>query len=140
VHYIHGDLRNESDLERLPKFDWIIDCAALVSVMSGVDGKSSSRQLVENNLLSTVNLLEICRRDTCGLILLSTSRVYSIATLKQIALDVIEDAFHPKSANPSQSISPRGIQEPFSTAAPTSLYAASKLASERLAQEYSARS
>jgi NAD dependent epimerase/dehydratase family len=59
----HGDIRSASDLESLPPADWVIDAAALPSVLAGVDNRSSSRQLVEHNLFGTVNILEYCRRS-----------------------------------------------------------------------------
>src|SRR4051812_44210448 len=51
VKLFHADLRAASDLETLPKVDWVIDAAANPSVLAGVDGKSSSRQVVEHNLV-----------------------------------------------------------------------------------------
>ncbi len=62
VNVIHGDIRVPSDLESLPAVDWVIDAAAQPSVLAGRDGKTSSRQLLEHNLLGTINLLEYCRR------------------------------------------------------------------------------
>jgi len=81
VHVQHGDLRSASGLEAIGSIDCVIDAAANPSVLAGVDGKASSRQLIEHNLLGTVNILALCKRWDAGLILLSTSRVYSIATL-----------------------------------------------------------
>src|ERR1700682_6151238 len=78
----HADLRSTSDMEALPKADWVIDAAANPSVLAGLDGESSSRQVVEHNLGGTVNVLEYCKKHRAGLILLSTSRVYSIAGLR----------------------------------------------------------
>src|SRR5947208_4672092 len=49
----HADLRSASDLEALPKVDWIIDAAANPSVLAGVDGATTSRQLIEHNLCGT---------------------------------------------------------------------------------------
>ncbi len=83
----HGDVRQASDLETLPAVDWVIDAAANPSVLAGVDGKSSSRQVVEHNLFGTVNLLEHCRRHGAGFILLSTSRVYAIAPLAALPVE-----------------------------------------------------
>src|SRR5436190_21681293 len=83
----HGDMRCASDLETLPDVDWVIDAAAQPSVLAGIDGRFGSRQLVEHNLLGTVNLLEFCRRSGAGFILLSTSRVYSIAALVSLPLE-----------------------------------------------------
>eukprot|EP01036_Dinobryon_divergens_P001799 gene1799-2362_t len=53
VKLFHGDLRAPSDLETLPAVDWVIDAAANPSVLAGVDGKTSSRQLIEHNLGGT---------------------------------------------------------------------------------------
>src|SRR5262249_29196680 len=74
VRVIHGDVRQASDVDALPVADWVIDAAANPSVLAGVDGRTSSRQIVEHNLGGTVNVLEYCRRHRAGLILLSTSR------------------------------------------------------------------
>ena len=81
VTFVHGDVRVASDFENLPPVDWVIDAAANPSVLAGIDGKTSSRQVIEHNLGGTVNMLEYCRRRGSGFILLSTSRVYSIKPL-----------------------------------------------------------
>ena len=78
VRLFHGDLRCQSDVDALPVVDWIIDCAANPSVLAGADGQTSSRQLMEHNLLGTIHLLERCKATKAGFILLSTSRVYAI--------------------------------------------------------------
>src|SRR6266699_2639710 len=137
VRLYHGDVRHASDLESLPGVEWIIDAAANPSVLSGVDGKSNSRQVVEPNLFGTVNLLEYCKRTGAGFILLSTSRVYSIAALAKLPIEVEDRAFQPKLDSISiPGISSEGVSEDFSTASPLSLYCSSKLASEILALEY----
>ena len=41
------------------KIDWIVDCAAEPSVLAGFG--TGSRNLIDNNLISTINLLEICK-------------------------------------------------------------------------------
>src|SRR3974390_1308195 len=66
VQLYHGDIRLASDLETLPRADWVIDSAAQPSVLAGRDGKTSSRQLLEHNLLGTINLLEYCRSANAG--------------------------------------------------------------------------
>ena len=73
VDFRPGDVRRESDLEHVRGVDWLIDAAANPSVLAGVDGKTSSRELLEHNLWGTVNLLEVCKREAAGMILLSTS-------------------------------------------------------------------
>lgn len=132
----HGDLRNACDLECLPDVDWVIDAAANPSVLAGVDGKSSSRQVIEHNLYGTVNLLEHCRRRRCGIILLSTSRVYSIDALSSLPLSVRDRAFCFAGDGAMTCASAEGVDESFPTAAPLSLYGSTKLASENLALEY----
>ena len=136
VTLIHGDIRNAADLEALGPFDWVIDAAANPSVLAGVDGKSSSRQLVEHNLGGTINLLEACKRWNAGFILLSTSRVYSIPPLANLEVEVKDHAFSPVLDGSIPGISERGISEEFSTAPPVSLYGSTKLTSEALALEY----
>jgi CDP-paratose 2-epimerase len=137
VKLIHADLRSPSDLESIAKVDWIIDAAANPSVLAGIDGTTSSRQLIEHNLYGTVNLLELAKRHCAGFILLSTSRVYSVKSLTDIPVVVRDDRFEPdhRSLLP-QGVTSRGIAEDFSTTPPLSLYGSSKLASECVALEY----
>jgi CDP-paratose 2-epimerase len=133
----HLDARNAADIASLPDADWIIDAAALPSVLAGVDGRSTSRQLVEHNLGSTINLLEYCKARHAGFLLLSTSRVYSIPPLVALPVSVREKAFVLDSSAPlPPGLSPRGIAENFSTQPPVSLYGSTKIASELLALEY----
>lgn len=134
VEFWKGDVRFEKDLERAKGIDWVIDAAANPSVLAGVDGKTSSRELLEHNLWGTVNLLEVCKSEDAGLILLSTSRVYSIEALCGLPVKEKGNAFvlEESGANFSRA----GITKDFSTAAPISLYGASKLASEQIALEY----
>ena len=134
VDFFRGDVRFEKDLEGVHGIDWVIDAAANPSVLAGVDGKTGSRELLEHNLWGTVNLLEVCKREDAGMILLSTSRVYSIDAL--CALPVAEEgnAFVLRESAPAAG--PLGVTEDFPTSAPISLYGASKLASEQIALEY----
>ena len=137
IKLFHGDLRLVSDLEALPACDWVIDAAANSSVLAGVDGKTSSRQILDHNLASTINVLELCKRHNAGLSLLSTSRVYSIPALTGLPMlekggALVLDAGKPL----PEGISAQGVTEEFSSAPPLSLYGASKLASELIALEY----
>jgi CDP-paratose 2-epimerase len=132
---VHGDIRIASDFETLPEVDWVIDAAANPSVLAGIDGKSSSRQVIEHNLGGTINLLEYCRRFSAGLVLLSTSRVYSIRALSTLPLRRGKTRFE-LADHTVRGITSHGITEAFSTRAPISLYGATKLSSEVLALEY----
>ena len=138
VKIVHGDLRHAADLETLPAVDWVIDAAANPSVLAGVDGKTSSRQLVDHNLAGTVNMLEFCKAHRAGFILLSTSRVYSIQPLAELKVATVKKAFRPVLKKSVSGLSAAGVAENFSTAPPISLYGATKLASEALALEYGA--
>ena len=150
-----GDIRNEEDLADLPAADWVLDCAANPSVLAGVDGKTSAKDLLDHNLGGTIHLLEYCRRHKAGFLLLSTSRVYSIPPLASLPVEVIDDAYRPvfdsslsatfSDSSPFQvssfkfppsSLSPLGLTESFSTLPPISLYGSSKKCSELLALEY----
>jgi CDP-paratose 2-epimerase len=140
IKLFHGDVRNPSDLETLPRCEWIIEAAANPSVLAGVDGKTSSRQLIEHNLVGTINMLELAKQWHCGFTILSTSRVYSIRGLASIPVDVRGDRFVPRldatTAHSPLDVSAEGITEDFSTEPPLSLYGSSKRASELLACEY----
>jgi CDP-paratose 2-epimerase len=137
IRVLHADVRSATDLEALPVADWVIDAAANPSVLAGVDGQASSRQLVEHNLLGTINLLEYCKSRIAGFILLSTSRVYSIPPLADIKVVEQNGAYvpDPKAVLPA-GVSRKGVSENFSTSPPVSLYGSTKLASEHLALEY----
>jgi CDP-paratose 2-epimerase len=133
----HADVRSATDFETLPKVDYVIDAAANPSVLAGVDGKTSSRQLLEHNLWGTVNVLEYCKAHRAGLILLSTSRVYSVPPLAALPVEIHQRAFRPKSGvKLPAGLTETGLDETFSTAPPISLYGSSKRASEVLALEY----
>lgn len=137
VQVIHGDIRAASDFENLPSADWVIDAAANPSVLAGLQGNGSSRQLFEHNLASLVNVSEFCKRHGAGLVVLSSSRVYSIPALAALPLRICGDAFHLDASAPLPAgVSERGIGATFSTAPPISLYGATKLASEVMALEY----
>jgi len=137
ITFQHGDVRNASDFENLPAVDWVIDAAANPSVLAGVDNRSSSRQVIEHNLYGTVNLIEYCKRIGAGLVLLSTSRVYSIPALAALPLVQGKKAFEwDENAKPPVGASINGLTTEFSTSPPISLYGSTKLASEALALEY----
>lgn len=132
-----GDIRNEAELAALPKADWVIDCAANPSVLAGVDGKTSAKELLDHNLGGTIHLLEYCRRHNAGFVLLSTSRVYSIEPLAALPVEVHVEAFVPIVSQHSPSgLSANGVGESFPTDPPISLYGSSKKCSELLALEY----
>jgi CDP-paratose 2-epimerase len=136
-HLFHGDVRCRSDLDVVPEVEWVIDAAANPSVLAGVNGDSSSRQLLEHNLIGTINLLEFCKRTSAGLILLSTSRVYSVAPLVNLPVTLESEAYRPRlDSYCVVGLSSEGVAENFPTTPPLSLYGVTKLASELIALEY----
>lgn len=137
VNFVHGDIRSASDFESLPDVDWVIDAAANPSVLAGLKVGFSSRQLFEHNLASVVNVLEFCKSRHAGLLLLSTSRVYSIPALLALPLRNTANAFElDETAVLPRGASSRGLGMEFSTCAPISLYGSTKLAAEAIALEY----
>jgi CDP-paratose 2-epimerase len=134
----HADVRVVEDLDTLPAANWVIDAAAQPSVLAGTDGSGmNSRQLMQHNLSGTLNVLEYCRRHRVGFTLLSTSRVYSIAPLAALKMEVRDHAFRPAATQSwPVGVSVAGVAENYSTAPPVSLYGVSKVCSEALALEY----
>lgn len=145
VAFVHGDVRCQSDVDALGHTDWVIDAAAEPSVLAGTQASPgrgvTSRQLVEHNLLGTVNLLELAARWGSGFVMISTSRVYSIAGLSALPLTPCDRGYRiDTSALLPTGATAAGIDETFPTTGPVSLYGATKLASEALAIDYAARS
>lgn len=135
----HGDIRNREDVESIPEVDWVIDAAAMPSVLAGTGTHGSSRLLMEHNLAGTINLLELCKRDGACFTLLSSSRVYSLASLAPLELEHVDTRLRPKAEQTwPAGISEAGVSEDCSTAPPASLYGTTKVCSEQLALEYGA--
>jgi CDP-paratose 2-epimerase len=137
IGVVHGDIRLTSDFENMPKVDWVIDAAANPSVLAGVRGNASSRQVFEHNLASLINVLEYCKAYKAGLVLLSTSRVYSITALTSLPLKAEGNTFELDEASGLPAGASRhGISCDFSTGPPISIYGSTKLAAECVALEY----
>jgi CDP-paratose 2-epimerase len=135
VTFVHGDVRIPSDLMSLgSRVDWLIDCAAEPSVMSGHG--DDGRYVVETNLVGSLNCLELARRDAARVVFLSTSRVYSTARLNALRVTETETRFVLADAQDVPGASGAGIAETFPTDGARTLYGASKLGSELLLTEY----
>jgi len=135
IDFIHGDVRTPSDLDDVAgAFDVVIDASAEPSVLAGLSG--SPRYVVDTNLAGTVNCLEFARKRGAAVVFLSTSRVYSIAPLRNVVLDELSTRFQIAAIQTLPGVAPEGIREDFATHLPRSLYGASKLASELFVQEY----
>jgi len=136
VNVVRGDVRCETDFELFKDIDFVIDAAANPSVLAGTTG-TGCRQLIDQNLVGTINTLEFCRRVGAGLILLSSSRVYSIKDMRSIPLVEGLSRYVYVDCPMISGVSSCGISEEFSTKPPISLYGVTKLASELMAMEYS---
>ncbi len=136
VAVTEGDIRDPGDLDALPAADWVLDCAAEPSVLAGVSGSVSSFDVMDHNLIGTIRMLEYCKRHGAGFILMSTSRVYSIAPLAALAVEVVDGAYRPTRFRSDLGLTAAGIDERFPTAPPASLYGVSKRCSELVALEY----
>lgn len=134
VGFIHGDVRCAEDFSRLPAFDLLIDCSAEPSVQAGSSG--SPREVLNINLLGTLNCLEAARTAGARFLFLSTSRVYPIGGLNAIPWKEEASRFRWTGSPPETGVSELGIGEDFPLSGPRSFYGASKLASELLIQEY----
>ena len=107
------------------KVDLIIDCCAEPSVEVS---KKKPEIVFNSNLKTTLNLLEIAKKNNSKFIYLSTSRVYSISQINKIF-----NKFDNKKKLPRNIM----ISEKFSTDSPITLYGFTKLSSEILIKEYS---
>ncbi|MEK0446321.1 MAG: hypothetical protein RLZZ399_1642 [Verrucomicrobiota bacterium] len=129
-----ADLRSPGLLDASPPLDWLIDAAANPSVLAGTHADSAPKDLLDTNLVSTLPMLELCRKQSIPFTLLSTSRVYGIESLQAISLEEHQNAFRPvPGSRPDFS---RGISEDFPQNPPLSLYGTSKRCAELLALEY----
>lgn len=134
VDFVHGDMRCKEDLEVFTSCDLFIDASAEPSVLAGID--SGHRQLIENNLTSTINALDFCLRKKAKFIFLSTSRVYPVETLETAKFEELETRFVWTKKQSIEGISEKGVQENLSMRGAKSLYGATKYASEVLIEEY----
>jgi len=117
------DIENFNKLKSLPKFNLIIDCCAEPAIEAS---RKDPNRVFNTNLIGTFNILKKCIKDRSNLIFLSSSRVYSIDSLKKlVSKQIIRNPIKIK----------KTIDENFDTSAASSLYGFTKLASEKLIKE-----
>lgn len=134
VEFMHGDIRNRSDLLQVGEVSAVIEAAAEPSVLSGID--SSPDYVIDTNLNGTLNCLDLASRCKAKFIFLSTSRVYPIPELCKIRYTDSETRFHIADNQEIPGIGRNGITEDFPANGPRSFYGASKYASELFIREY----
>ena len=119
------DISNYANLQKLPKFDFIIDCCAEAAVEVS---KNEIDRVIKTNLIGTFNVLKKAKKDKSKIIFLSSSRVYSIKNLNKIVnKKIIKKDIKIKKI----------INENFDTLLPKSIYGFTKLSSEMLIEEFS---
>jgi CDP-paratose 2-epimerase len=136
VGFVRGDVREPGDLEGLGHVDALLECSAEPSVMSAVDGDTSF--IYHTNLTGAYNCLELARRSDAYVVFLSTSRVYPVAALNELAYEEAETRFELSSRQSLAGASEAGISEEFPTTGARTLYGTTKLAAELLIEEYRA--
>ena len=135
IDFIHCDVRLSDDLLSINvKLDWLIDCAAEPSVLAG--GTGNSRYIIDNNLMGTVNCLELARQHNSRFIFISTSRIYPTELLNSINLEETDTRYSLSAKQTIPGVSIHGISERFPLDGVRSLYGSTKLSSELFIQEY----
>ena len=112
------DISSSKFLKLKKKFNFIIDCSADPAVENS---KENTQSVFNNNLKTTLNILEKTRKDKSNIIFISSSRVYPIMESYK--------KFRSKfSSNFDENTNTNGVK---------SIYGFTKYASELLIKEYS---
>jgi len=136
IQFIHGDIRNNEDLNSVGVFDVLIEASAEPSVMSGLN--SDPTYVINNNLFGSINCFNACLKNKAKLIFLSTSRVYPIDLIENANFEEAETRFLFANKQTEKGLSELGISEEFSLSGARSFYGTTKLSSELFIQEYAA--
>jgi CDP-paratose 2-epimerase len=92
--------------------------------------------VIATNFGGTAHCLEFARKKAGRFLFLSTSRVYSVASLRGLSLEETPSRFEIASDELTPGVSLAGIREDFPTNRARTFYGMTKLASEMLIQEY----
>jgi CDP-paratose 2-epimerase len=134
VTFVHGDVRERADLMGLEPVEAIVECSAEPSVLAGMGAGADF--VVQTNLVGAHNCLELARRDGAQFVFLSTSRVYPVGALSELALNENDTRFELAAEQAHPGASEHGIAEDFPLGGARTLYGATKLAAELLVTEY----
>jgi CDP-paratose 2-epimerase len=132
VSFVHSDVRILDDVLSAGEFDAIVECSAEPSVLAGGD------YVVHANLLGAYHCLELARRCRAQVVFLSTSRVYPVAALEQLAYADGGSRFELEPSQPLPGATASGISEGFPLEGARTMYGATKLAAELLIAEHRA--
>ena len=119
------NINNKKLIKKLPKYNLIIDCCAEAAVEIS---KKKIDEVINTNLIGTINILKKAKKDGSKIIFLSSSRVYPIHHLSSIVKN--------KNINKTIAINKK-INENQSTRGAKSIYGLTKFASEMFIEEFS---
>ena len=119
------NIESFKNIEKLPKYDLIIDCCAEAAVEIS---KKDIYKVFNTNLLGTFNIIKKIKKDKSKLIYLSSSRVFPISETNKVL----------KSKKLKSKLQIKKIfGEKNSINGPKTIYGFTKLASEMLIEEFS---
>lgn len=119
------NIENYEKIQKLPKYDLIIDCCAEAAVEVS---KKEIDKVINTNLIGTFNILKKVKKDKSKIIFLSSSRIYPLSeTMNTIKSKIIKSKIKiNKMFDENDNI--RGVK---------TLYGLTKLTSEMLIEEFS---
>lgn len=135
VSFVHGDVREPTDLDKLAPHEVLIECSAEPSVLAGYN---DDRAMFDANLVGAYNCLQLARRHAAQMIFLSTSRVYPVKPLTDAAIDEVATRLElaPAARQAVPGISEHGIAEDCPLIGARTFYGTTKLAGELMIAEY----
>ena len=136
IKILKGNLCSNKVLKKIlknNKYNNLIHCAGFTSVLDGTN-LITAKNLYENNIISTLNSLEIAKKSNSNFIYISSSRVYNLPALTNLKLKFKK--YYKLSSNKEIGLSKRGVNENFSTSSPVSLYGNTKIICEKIIEEY----
>ena len=134
IQFIHGDVRNASDVMQIGRVDFLFECSAEPSVLAGSSG--NPKYVIDTNLNGAINCAEFCRKYNAGMFFLSSSRVYPVKELSSCQYSEKETRFQIIDTKQPSGISVHGMSEDIALNGFKSFYGASKLAAEQILEEY----
>ena len=118
------DIYNYKKIQKLPKYDLIVDCCAEAAVEIS---KKDIDSVINTNFLGTLNILKKAKKDKSKIIFLSTSRVYPIKDINNvIKKKIIYSKIKIK----------KTFAENDNLRGPKTIYGLTKLSSEMLIEEF----
>jgi len=119
------DISNYNKIQKLPRYDLIIDCCAEAAVEIS---KKDIDKVINTNFLGTLNILKKAKKDKSKIIFISSSRVYPIREINNLIK---------KKIIKSKIKISKTFGEKDTIMGPKTIYGLTKLSSEMLIEEFS---